>query len=133
MLGTVLPRPRGVRGVPVLAPQEAADVLARQYRFELAQLVGVEFVDLDPVFAPQRPGEAILCETFGGAVDVEMPQPMDEILSAGRADQRPQGVESRADQRAQGPRLDAHLFRRSRTDKADEPRSDRRQIAPTQR
>ena len=119
--------------MPVLAHQQPADILARQRRFELAQLVGIEFVDLHPVFAPQRPGEAILSETFSGAVDVEMAQPMDEIPSAGRADQRPQGVEGRADQRAQGPRLGAYFFRRARAHETHQPRSYRRQIAPAQR
>ena len=41
----------------VLADQQAAHIVARQSRFELAQFVGVEFVDLDPVLAPQCPGE----------------------------------------------------------------------------
>ena len=46
-----LHEPERVRSVPVLAHQQPADILARQRRFELTQLVGVEFVDLDPVVA----------------------------------------------------------------------------------
>ena len=37
-----------VRGMSVLAHEHAADIIARERRFELAQLVSVEFVDLDP-------------------------------------------------------------------------------------
>ena len=41
-----------VRGVSILAYQQAADIVARQSGLELAQFVGIELVDLDPVFAP---------------------------------------------------------------------------------
>ena len=54
-----------VRGVAVLAHQQAAHIVARQGGLELAQLVGVEFVDLDPVLAAQIPGEAILFQALG--------------------------------------------------------------------
>jgi uncharacterized protein (DUF1778 family) len=36
----------------VLAHQHAADIIARQRRLELSQFIGIELVDLDPVFAP---------------------------------------------------------------------------------
>jgi hypothetical protein len=60
-------------------------------RAPLAQLIGVEFVDLDPVLAPQFPGEAILLQAFGGAIDIEMPVTVDEILGACGADERLHG------------------------------------------
>jgi len=66
VLDEALDQRQRVRGMPVLAHQQAADILARQCRFELTQFVGVEFVDLDPVVMPQIPGEAVLCQPFRG-------------------------------------------------------------------
>jgi hypothetical protein len=62
-----------------------------------------------------------------------MAEPMDEIVSAGGADQRRQRVEGRAEERAQCPRLGAHLFRRACAHETQQPRSDYREIAPAQR
>src|SRR5271167_1569722 len=122
-----------VRGMPVLAHEHAADILARQGRFELAQFIGVEFVDLDAVFTPQIPGEAILSQASFGAIDKKMAQPMHEILGAGGGDKRPQRFEGRADERAQSASLRADLLWSAGPDEAEEPRSDRRQIAPAER
>ena len=58
MLDKALDQRERVRGMAVLAHEQAAHIVARQSRFELAQFIGVEFVDLDPVLAPQSPGEA---------------------------------------------------------------------------
>src|SRR5260370_1366202 len=74
-----------VAGVPILARQQPADKFARQRRFELAQFVGAEFVDLDAILAAQGPGEAILRQCFLGAVDVEMAALMDQRLGPGVA------------------------------------------------
>ena len=69
----------------VLAHQHAVDIVSRQRGFELAQFVSVEFVDLDPIFPPQLPGEVILSRAFRGAIDIEMAEAVDEILGAGGA------------------------------------------------
>jgi hypothetical protein len=71
--------------VSVLAHQHAVDIVSRQRGFELAQFVSVEFVDLDPIFPPQLPGEVILSRAFRGAIDIEMAEAVDEILGAGGA------------------------------------------------
>ena len=86
--------------MPVLSDEHAAHVVARQRGLELAQFVGVEFVDLDPVLAPQIPGKPILRQAFGRAVDIEMAETMDEVIGASRADQRLQCFERRPDERA---------------------------------
>ena len=122
-----------VRGMPVLADQHAARVVARQSGLQLAQFVGVEFVDLDPVLAPQVPGEPILFRTIGRAVDVKMAEAVHEVLGICRADQRLQGIEGRPDERAQGAGRRPRLFRRAGADEAQQPRCDCRQIAPAQR
>src|SRR5712675_820052 len=119
--------------MPVLAHQHAAHIIARQRGLELAQLVGVEFIDLDAVLAPQIPRQAILLRAFGGTIDIEMAEPVDQVLGAGGAYERVQCFEGRADERAQRPCLGADLLRRAGPDKADEPRGDRREIAPAQR
>src|SRR5712671_6627782 len=61
-----------------------------------------------------------------------MAEPVDQVLGAGGAYERLQCFEGRADERAQRPCLGADLLRRAGPDKADEPRGDRRQIAPAQ-
>ena len=133
MVEEALDQPQRVRGVPVLAHQDAAHVIARQGGFELTQLIGVEFVDLDPVLAAQLPGEPVLCQALRGAVDIKMAEPVDEVLGAGVAHQRRQRFECRADQRTQRPRLGVDLFRGTGANKSNEPRGDRRQIGPAQR
>src|SRR5258708_16249858 len=118
--------------MPVLAHQHAAHIIARQRGLELAQLVGVEFVDLDTVLAAQVPRQAILLRAFGRTIDIEMAEPVDQVLGARGAYERLQCCEGRADERAQRPCLGADLLRRAGPDKADEPRGDRRQVAPAQ-
>src|ERR1700731_2067940 len=118
--------------MPVLAHQHAAYVIARQRGLELAQLVGVEFIDLETVLAAQGPPRAILPPPSGGRIDIEMAEPVDQVLGAGGAYERLQYFEGRADERAQRPCLGADLLRRAGPDKADEPWGDHRQIAPAQ-
>ena len=122
-----------VRGVPVLPHQYPADIVARQRGLQLAQFVGVEFVDLDPILAPHIPGEPILLEAFGRTVDIEMAEAVNEVLGACRADQRLQCFEGRPDKRAQGGGRRPRLFGRAGADEAQQPWRDRRQIAPAQR
>ncbi len=74
----------------VLAHQDAANIVARQGRFQLAQLVGVEFVDFDPILAAQFPGEPVLFRPLRRTIDVEVAEAMDEFLGARVADQRRQ-------------------------------------------
>ena len=133
LLDQTLDQCQRVRGMPVLADQHAAHVVARQGGLQLAQFVGVELVDLDPVLAPQIPGEPVLLQAFGRAVDIEMAETMDEILGACRADQRLQCFEGRPDERAQGAGRRPRLFRRAGANEPQQPRSERRQIAPAQR
>ena len=106
-----------VRGVSILAYQQAADIVARQSGLELAQFVGIEFVDLDPVFAPQFPGQSVLFQASRGAVDIEVAQAVNEILGAGGADQRLQGFEGRAEEWAQCMDLGVHPLRGADTTK----------------
>ena len=122
-----------VARVPVLAHQQAAHILARQHRFELAQFVGVEFVDFDAVLAPQRPGQRVFRQRFGRTVDVQMAALMDQILGAGVARQFAHQRHGRRDQRPQRARLRPHLVRRRRAHHPREIRQDRRQIGPAQR
>src|ERR1700736_4267891 len=63
--------------MPVLAHQYASHIIARQRGLELAQLVGVEFIDLDAVLATQVPRQAILLRAFGGTIDIEMAEPVE--------------------------------------------------------
>ncbi len=133
MVEQSLDQAQRVRGVPVLAHQDAADIIARQGGFELAQLVGVEFVGLDPVLAAQFPGEPVLFQALRRAVDVKMAEPVNEVLGAGVMHQRRQRFERRANQRAQRAGLRMNLFRRAGADEADQPGGDRRQIGPAQR
>ena len=133
VLDETLDQRQRVRGMPVFADQHAMRVVARQSGLQLAQFVGVEFVDLDPVLAPQIPGEPILRQAFGRAVDIEMTEAVNEVLGACRADQRLQCFEGRPDQRAQGAGCRPCLFRRAGADEPQQPWSERRQIAPAQR
>src|SRR5437879_324863 len=48
-----------VVGVTVFAHQEAAHIIARQGRLELAQLIAVKFVYDDAVFPAQAPGKIV--------------------------------------------------------------------------
>src|SRR5271169_5430956 len=122
-----------VRGMSVLAHEHATDIVARQSRFELTQFIGVEFVDLHAVLAPQFPGEAILSQAFRRAIDIEVAEAVDEILGAGGTDQRLQGFKGWTDERTQCASLSTHLLRRARADEPNQPRSDRREVAPAQR
>ncbi len=70
MVEQALNQAERVRGVAVLAHQNAAYVVARQSGFELAQFVGVEFVDFDPVLAAQFPGEPVLFQPLRRAINV---------------------------------------------------------------
>jgi hypothetical protein len=56
----------------VLAHEHAAQIIPRQRRLELTQLVGVEFVDLDPVFAAQIPRKTVLFRAVRGAIDIKV-------------------------------------------------------------
>src|SRR5438270_292818 len=82
----------------VLAHEEAAHIRARQARFELAQFVGVEFIDLDAIVAPQCPGEAVFRQRFGRAVDIKMPALMHESVGAGHLRQFAHERHGRPDQ-----------------------------------
>jgi hypothetical protein len=62
-----------------------------------------------------------------------MTEAMDEVLGAGVADKRHQRVERGADQRSQGAGLGMDFVGGPGADEADEPRGDRRQVAPAQR
>ena len=70
----------------ILAHEHAADIVSRQRGFELTQFVSVEFVDLDPIFGSQLPGEMILSQAVRGAIDIEMAEAVHEIIGAGGAD-----------------------------------------------
>ena len=129
-LGEAVDEPVRVRRVPVLGDEHALDVVAGEGRLELAQLVGVELVPGDAVVAPELPGEALLPQALLRAIDEEVAGLLDEVLGAGVLEERRKRRERRAEDGAQGLRLLAHLLRAAGGDEADEPRRERRQIAP---
>src|SRR5262249_12255851 len=88
VLDQPLDQGKRVRGMAVLPHQQTADVVARQSRFELAQLIGVKFVDLDAVFAAQLPGSVVFAQALERPVHVKMTEAMDETFGAGVADER---------------------------------------------
>ena len=124
-----------VAGMAVLAHQQAADIVARQRRFELAQFVGVELVDLDPVLAPQRPGEPVLRQRLrrsgrrrDGRADGRGPRRrrrFDQLRTSGSGRRRPAAA-------GPGPGRAPSPASPART-KRTQIRQDRRQIAPAQR
>ena len=126
-------QPERIARMAVLAHEEAAHILARQARFELAQFVGVEFVDLDAVVAPQCPGEAVFRQRFGRAVDIKMPALMHESVGARHLRQFAHERHGRPDQGPHRARLRPDLLRRRRAHKSHEIGQDLWQIAPAQR
>src|SRR5262245_30060681 len=78
MLDQAFPQSERVRSMAVLAHRQAAHVVARQSRLELTQLISVEFVDLDSVFAAQVPGGVVLFQALKRPVHIKMAKTMDE-------------------------------------------------------
>src|SRR5262245_60640872 len=118
-----------IGGMAVLAHDDALDVVAREVRLQLAQLLLRELIPTDPVIAAQAPRQTLLLPAGGRAIDEQVAPALHQVLCAGVADERRQCFDPLGKERPQRTRLLRDPSLAASVDETRHTRHQRRTIA----